>query len=434
MNEDLLYFVWKFKLFHKFKIFDFDDGEIRILNPGIQNINSGPDFFNAQLQTDDAKWNGNIEVDVKSSDWYKHGHNKNKEFNNVVLQVVNVYDKKVFCESGRNVPVMEIEVQPEIMDQYQKFLLENKFIPCASEIYLADSIKINLWLANVLVERLAEKAEYIRGILTSHKNSWEETFYQLLARNFGFNVNSEPFEWLAKSLPLKYLAKHQNNLTQIEALLFGQAGFLEESIPQIDYCNNLKREFLFLQSKYQLKPLQKHIWKFLRIRPSNFPTIRISQFANLIYVSKSLFSKIYNAKSLSEIRNLFDIETSEFWKSHFVFEKQAMNKIKKLGHQSVDEILINTIVPILFVYGEMIGDEAIKERAIGYLEEINPERNHITRKWNDSGIKASSAFYSQALIHQKNHYCSHYRCLECGIGVEILKAQYLKSGIKPTVN
>jgi hypothetical protein len=430
MREDLLYFVWKFKLYKDFKIFDHEYKQIKVLNPGIQNYNSGPDFTGAQIKADEVTWVGNIEIDIKSSDWYRHGHHVNKDFNNVVIEVVNVYDKNVISENGRKVSVIEIKIEPEILNKYTDFLENKTFIPCSSDIKDVDPVKMQLWLGNVLVERLRAKSEYISGILKSNKNSWEDTFYQLLARSFGFNVNSDPFEWLAKSLPLKYLAKHHKNIIQLEALLFGQAGFLFDNIIENQYHKDLKKEYQFLKTKYQLIPIEKHLWKFMRIRPSNFPTIRISQFANQIFKSHSLFSKIIHENSLDNIRQLFDIEASEFWNNHYNFDSQSNFKKKSLGEESIDKILINTVIPIIFVYGESTNNESLKERAINFLENIIPERNNIIDKWKDLGVKIPSAFYSQALLNQKKEYCTHGRCLECGIGIEILKNQFYHSNDK----
>jgi len=424
MREELLYFIWKFKFYKDYKIYDPDNNQIQVLNPGIQNMNSGPDFIGAQIKTKEAVWVGNVEIDIRSSDWYKHGHHLNKEFNNVVLQVVNIHDKVIYCENGREIPVLEIKVEPCIIEKYNSFLESSVFIPCANDIHLADQAKLQLWLGNVLVARLEEKSGYILDILGMLKNSWEETLYQLLARNFGFNLNAEPFEWLAKSLPLRFLAKHQSNLLHIESMLFGQAGFLNENIPDNDYYQAMKNEYEFLKTKYQFKPIEKHMWKFMRIRPSNFPTIRISQFAHLMFRSNSLFSKIITANSIDEIRLLFHVKATEFWDNHYQFDKESKFKIKSLGQESIDKILINTVIPIIFVYGGSIGDESLKEKALDFLEKIKPEKNHIIDEWEKSGVLIQSAFYSQALIQQKKKFCALAKCLDCGIGIEIMKKQF----------
>jgi len=427
MREDLLYFIWKFRFYNEFKINGFDNKQIEIINPGLQNFNSGPDFTGAQIRNHEATWVGNIEIDIKSSNWYKHGHHLNKEFNNVVLQVVTDNDAEVRCENGRIVPSMEIKIEPGIIQKYNDYLKSNTFVPCSADLNQIDQLKLNLWLGKTLVLRMEQKSAYISSLLTMVKNSWEETFYQLLARSFGFNVNADPFEWLAKSLPLKYLARHHGNLFQIEALLFGQAGFLEDISGNNDYYNGLHREYQFLKTKYQLIPIEKHMWKFMRTRPTNFPTIRISQFANLVFNSINLFSKTLEAKNVAELKKLFDVKASEFWNNHYQFEKESGYLVKTLGSESVDKILINTVIPLIFVYGQNKGDESIKDRAVTFLENIKPERNHIINKWKEAGMHVSSAFYSQALIHQKKEFCSNLKCLDCGIGVELMKNEFRKN-------
>jgi hypothetical protein len=426
MKEDFLYFVWKFKLYRNYRLFDLEFDEIQVINPGIQNSNSGPDFSSAQIKTNEATWVGNVEVDIRSSDWYRHGHHLNKDFNNVVLQVVNIHDKQVFCENGRVIPVMEVDVKPGLIEKYNYFVHNKALIPCADDIKTVDSFKIQLWLGNVLAERLNEKSGFILNILEQYKNSWEDTFYQLLARSFGFKVNSDPFEWLARSLPLKYLAKHKSNLIQIEALLLGQAGFLNSEFDGI-YYKTLQKEYQFLKSKYQLNPIENHLWKFMRIRPSNFPTIRISQFANLIFKSNALFSKVLEAESIDYLRSFFEVKASEFWDNHYHFEKETKSVQKQMGKDSIDKLLINTIIPIVFVYGSTIGNDLIKEKAINFLEQIPSEKSTIINEWKKLKIQVPSAFYSQALIQQRKEYCAKSRCLECGIGIEIMKNKFCNS-------
>ncbi len=423
MSEDLLHFVWKFGLFQNYSIKGIENDEFEIVNIGIHNKDAGPDFFNAKIKSGKTTWIGNIEIHLKSSDWFRHGHHHDKAYNNVILQVVIENDREIQAENGRNIPVMEMVVDKAIELKYDEFKNNNKWIPCQNDISTVNDFKLKMWLGSVLIERLNEKSEYIHKILESNKNSWEETFYQLLARNFGFKVNAEPFEWLAKSLPLKYLAKHQSSFTQIEALLFGQAGFLVGDDNENPYFKNLKKEFEFLKGKFNLIALEKHLWKFMRLRPPNFPTIRISQFAVLISKSKSLFSKIIQSENLDEIKQLFEVEASAFWDSHYTFEKQSNEKKKVLGNESINTILINTVIPLLFVYGLSTNNEKIKERAINFLEEIKPEKNHIIKSWKEIGISSNAAFYTQALLQQKKNYCENGKCLECGIGIEIIKKQ-----------
>lgn len=423
MNEELMQFVWKYGLFNDYQLFGYENEGIQILERGVQNNDAGPDFFNSRIQCGNTIWIGNIEIHQKSSDWFRHGHHMDKSYNNVILQVVAEHDREIVGENGRTIPVMKLNIDTSIVQKYLDLKNNSKWIPCQEDIKAVDHFKINHWLGKVLIERLNRKSEYIDKILEINKNNWEETFYQLLARSFGFKVNADPFEWLSRSIPMKYLERHQLNLKQIEALLFGQAGFFSDDNCDDHYFKELKKEYGFLRVKFKLNPIEKHVWKFLRLRPSNFPTIRISQFAVFISNSKSVFSKIIEASSLQEIRDLFKVEASEYWDRHYSFGKISIFKKKPLGANSVNNILINTVIPIMFVYGLHSDNLAIRERMIGFMEEISAESNQIIIHWNKTGIKAPSAFFSQALIHLKMHYCQKNKCLDCGIGIEIIKNQ-----------
>jgi hypothetical protein len=426
MHEDFLHFIWKYKLYTDFILFNANGSDIDILNQGKHNFDAGPDFLEAKIKNAEATWVGNIEVHIKSSDWYLHGHHLDKAYNNVILQVAKQHDKDIYSENGRLVPVLEVMISESMEKKYLEFLENKSWISCQNDISLVSGFKLKMWLGNVLIERLNKKAEYIVNLLKINKNSWEETFYQMLARSFGFKINAEPFEWLAKSIPLKYLSKHHSNLLQLEAFLFGQAGFLELDSISEKYYLDLRREYGFLKKKFKLKPIEKHLWKFLRLRPTNFPNIRIAQFAALIHKSKSLFSKILDSNELTEIRDFFKTKASSFWDTHYTFEKNADTKPKHLGVYSIDSILINTVLPVLFVYGQQTGNNIIQEKAINFFEEIKAERNKIINNWKQIGIQVPSSFYSQALIEQKKSYCDQVKCLTCGIGIEILKNQLPK--------
>jgi hypothetical protein len=373
MSEDLLSFIWKYRLFKRIICFNMEGQSPEVLSPGIQNTNAGPDFTEAKIKVDGTTWVGNVEIHSKSSDWDLHRHYQDKAYNNVILQVVAKHDKDVFTEDGRMLPVIELELSEALKLKYESFLCEKNWIPCEQDIQEVDGFRLNMWLGTVLVERLNKKAEQIEALLKLNKNSWEETIYQQIARSFGFKVNAEPFEWLAKSIKLNILAKHQNNLHQLEALLFGQAGFLMENVDD-EYFNELKKEYSFLKQKYSLKPLEKHIWKFLRLRPSNFPTVRIAQFSKLIYKSKSLFSKIIQSENVEELIGLFNLMASSYWDDHYSFKKTSTKKPKAFGKTSVNSVLINAAVPMIFVYGKYTGDERLKDKAISYLEKLAPEK------------------------------------------------------------
>ena len=420
MSEEFLYFIWQNQLFNKEDFYTSDGELIEVLNTGTRNSDSGPDFFNAKIKIGETIWAGNVEIHVKSSDWYKHSHEKDKAYDSLILHVVNEIDKDAYNSQESKLETAKILFDNKYLTNYKDLLASKLWIHCENQIKSVNSIYIRSWLSNLLVERLENKSKHVKLVLDKNKNDWEETLYQLVARNFGLNTNSLPFELLAKSLPQKILAKHKNNILQIEALLFGQAGFLNEEIED-KYFNLLKNEYKILKQKYSLIPLETHLWKFLRIRPNNFPTIRISQFANLIYNSVNLFSKILETEKVSQIVDLLNVNASEYWNEHYQFGVHTeKNEIKSIGKSAIDIIIINSIVPILFTYGKMRDNEKLCEITLNFLNNIKPEKNNITSKWIEIGIKAENAFDSQALLQLKNAYCAKNECIKCLIGNKII--------------
>ncbi|MCK4638130.1 MAG: DUF2851 family protein, partial [Bacteroidales bacterium] len=351
MTEEFLYYIWMFRLFDK-DISTTSGESINILKSGERNTDSGPDFFNAKIKIGDTIWAGNVEIHINSSDWYKHNHQENNAFDNIILHIVYKNDAIIKRKNSEIIPTIELKEKfdKKLYYRYKSFMTNKYWIPCQKLIGNVDEFHLNNWLERLLIERLEHKAKTIESTLKLNKNNWEQTFYQYLARNFGFNTNAEPFELLAKSLPVNHLAKHKNNQFQIESLLFGQAGLLETDFKD-EYPNNLKNEYNFLKKKFSLKSVDGFLWKFLRLRPSNFPTIRIAQFANLIYKSSGLFSKIIEIKNIKEVYSLFNITTSEYWDTHYIFDKPSAKRKKSFGNNALNLIIINTIVPFLFVYG-----------------------------------------------------------------------------------
>jgi len=419
MKEEFLHYIWKYNLYKKSDLKTVDGKNVEVIQHGTHNFDSGPDFFNAKIKIDDTVWAGNVEVHIKSSDWIAHNHHKNKAFDNVILQIVYHADKPVSRTNGQTIPTLELKFDQKLLDNYDQLLSNENWIPCEDEITQVDSFVIQNFLEKLTIERLEEKAGRINELLKQTRNSWEESFYIHLARNFGFKLNADPFERLAKSLPLKYLAKHKDNLFQIEALLFGQAGFLSEATGD-DYFFKLKKEYDYLKQKFGLKPIEKHLWKFLRSRPGNFPIVRIAQFARLVNYSSALFSKILETGKIKDFYELFQIKPSEYWENHYRFNSKSVKKSKALGKSAIDIVLINTIIPFLFVYGKLKVLSYLQDRAIGLLEAIKPEKNSIITKWKDLGIETSSAFETQSLIQLKNQYCNHKKCLNCQIGNSLI--------------
>lgn len=423
-TELILHYVWKFKLF-SFQDLNTADGEpIVVKSVGISNADAGPDFLNAKIQIGDTLWAGNVEIHIKSSDWLNHHHQTDKGYDNVILHVVWENDVKIYRTDGTLIPTLELKdkVDQKIIDNYELLKQNNYWIPCEKQFASVDELTKQQCLDRMMLERLEKKSDLIKSQLDLSKGGWEDTFYVILAKSFGFKVNAIPFELLAKQLPQKILAKHKNVPLQIEALLFGTAGLLERNFKD-DYPNALKTEFQFLKQKYQLEHVRPELWKFSKTRPDNFPSVRLSQFAGLVFQSQHLFSKIIALKNYQEFYAFFkEIPINSYWKNHFQFDKEVENRSIQIGKSSVDVIIINAIVPLLFLYGNEIGDQGLIDIALKMLENMKPEQNKIVKGFEERGYKSKHASDSQALIHLKKFYCDEKKCLNCGIGLKILRS------------
>ena len=395
---------------------------IQVIKTGEKNTNAGPDFFSGQLKIGKTIWAGNIEIHINSSDWNKHKHQDDSAYDNVILHVVFNHDTEVFTSKNRKIQVLELAnlVNETLFEKYQSLVGEKRKIPCQHFLPTIDGFTLRNWQDRLVVERLERKADEIVNSLEETVNDWEETFFRLLAKNFGFKVNALPFEQVAKALPYKYLKKHNDNLFQLEALLLGQAGYLEANLVD-DYAMSLQTEYCFLKTKFNLKPIENHLWKMFRLRPSNFPTIRLVQFAKLIHGSSYLFSNCVESSSLREVRKLLDVHLSGYWENHFQLDKPSVTSSKTLGESSVNILIINTIVPLMFQFGKRKNKPERMEKALEFLHEIKAEKNSIISNWESNGIKVESSFVSQAMIHLKNEYCDKVRCLDCVLGNKILK-------------
>ena len=425
MNEDFLHYIWKYRLFDSEKLRSSQGHQLELIETGSLNRDSGPDFFEARIQIDGLLWVGNVEIHIKSSDWNKHHHNVDSAYNNVILHVVLENDSDIVLSDGRLLPCLELKIPDKYIKRYQSLMSSQSWIPCQVDIPKLNNFFVNHWLDRMLLERLERKADEIMQIYHHNGNSWEESFYQLLARYFGMKVNADPFEQLARSVPLKILAKHKNSLLRLEAILFGQAGFLDDSISEDSYYSDLQREYCFLKSKFKLKSIEKRRWKFMRIHPVNFPTVRIAQFANLIHQSQSLFSKIKQVENIDEFYLLLESEASQYWDIHYRFGEKVDFQKKVLGKSTIDVLIINAIVPILFVYGKEIGNLSYVDNALSFLEKMKPEKNSIIKSWIESGIVVKAAYHSQSLLHLKSEYCDKYKCLECELGNRILRLEQI---------
>ncbi len=422
MPEEFLQYIWENMLFYSDNLKTKAGETLEIISQGKRNTDSGPDFFNAKIKIGDTIWAGNIEIHKNSSDWQKHNHQTDKAYDNVILHVVETDDSPVKRNNDKLIPTLLLIYPEQLQVNYQNLLDAKTWIACQNQFHKVDPIILQLGFNRLMIERLENKTDEILERLAQNGNDWNETFYQVLAKMFGFKVNAVPFELLAKSLPLQILAKHKNSLQQLEALLFGNSGMLNNQLLGDDYYLNLRNEYSFLFKKYKLKGIESHLWKFMRLRPGNFPTIRISQFAALIYRSHGLFSKIIEFEKLDDLKELFKVSTSEYWNSHYSFNKLSKrNSKKELGDTSVNTLIINVIIPFLFVFGEKQNKQYLKNRALEFLEQLPPEHNSIIKNWNKLGIETRSAFETQSLLQLKNIYCEKKNCLNCQIGVKIVK-------------
>ena len=424
MREDFLHYLWRLQRYDRSDLRTTDNHDLEIVHQGTHNHDGGPDFLNARIRIGETLWAGNVELHLRSSDWLRHGHQHDAAYQNVILHVVLDADQIIEGPSGQPIPTLELRqrVPTGILSIYQKLVHNEHWIPCQHHFHHVAEFTRNLWLDRLLVERLERKTEDIHSALEAEQQNWEKVFYHRLACNFGMKVNAEPFGRLARSLPLSVLAKHKNNLFQVQALLFGQAGMLERDFAD-DFPIALQKEYRFLRAKFHLQPIEAAAWKFMRMRPGNFPTIRIAQFARLIQQSSRLFGKVLDAEDRDAIHQLFRVELDSYWRERYIFDKPSDPRSKTLGKSAVDLIIINTIVPFLFHYARVRGDETYRDRAMQLLETLPPEQNRIIRGWARLGVDADSAYRTQALIELKNEYCTPKRCTSCTIGNSILSSE-----------
>lgn len=421
MPEEFLQHIWEHRLFQSESLSTSAGEALTILETGRRNSDSGPDFFNARIKIGDTLWAGNIEIHTNASDWIKHQHQLDKAYDNVVLHVVENMDAEVTRTNGEAISVLQLRYPQKLAENYRHLIDSAAWIACQDQFHHIDPVVLQLGFNRLMIERLESKTGEILEKLKWNNNDWNETFYQVLARSFGFKVNALPFELLARSLPVSVLAKHRNNLFQLEALMYGNAGLLNEQLLGDDYYLQLRDEYSFLYKKYKLKAIESHLWKFLRLRPLNFPTVRISQLAALMHGTEALFSKIVEAENIENLLELFQVKASEYWNMHYNFNKNtSRNMVKGLGADSAQRLIINVVIPFLFVYGEKQNKIHLKNRALDFLEQLPAEQNSVIQKWNTLGITARSAFETQALLQLKNHYCVAKKCLNCQIGTKLV--------------
>jgi Protein of unknown function (DUF2851) len=418
MTEQLLQYIWQFQYYNNTNLCTTSGESLEVIYAGTHNTNQGPDFLNAKAKCGNTVLAGSIEVHINASEWEEHKHSADKNYNNVILHIVWEEDK----ELKLNFPVLELKsrVSNLLLKKYEALMNAQSFIPCEQHISMVDNFVLLAWKERLVVERLQEKSLYVKKLLEQNNQHWEEVFWQMIAKNFGLKINSDAFEGIAKSISLSILGKHKNQLLQLEALLMGQAGLLE-NVYADDYALMLQREYRFLKQKYLLEKIHFPVF-FLRMRPANFPTIRLSQLASLVFQSNHLFSKIKEALNLSEVEKMFDVVANDYWHYHYNFDELTTFKKKALGKQMIQNIITNTVLPVLYAYGWHNNNEIYKLRALEWAEILLPEKNSITKGFEKLGIVNKSVYDSQALIQLKNNYCNKKKCLECAIGNKILKA------------
>ena len=418
--EQLLHYVWKHKIFPLKELKTTTGQQVEVIDTGLANTDAGPDFFNAKLKLDGVLWIGNIEIHERSSDWFKHGHHADTGYNSVILHIASEIDTEISRSNGERIPQIQLICPEAVRTNYKELLETDSYPPCYRIIPSLPPFTAHSWMTALQMERFEQKATLLNERLKRCQGNWEDAFFITLARNFGFGLNGDAFETWAHQLPFRAVDKHRNDLFQIEAIFFGQAGILEDSDGD-GYYLRLKKEYIYLQHKFELIPMNTSLWRFLRLRPTNFPHIRIAQLACLYHRAYGLLSRIMETETLQGVRDILKGGTSEYWLTHYTFGGSSPSRPKTLSNTSLDLLIINTVVTFLYAYGLHKGNPVLCARAGSFLEELKAENNYITRMWEQCGMKASNAADSQALIQLKKEYCDKKKCLYCRIGYEYLK-------------
>lgn len=425
--EQLYHYLWKTGIPGS-GLKDIDGTVIEVLDPGIHNHDAGPDFFNSKLKINGVEWIGNVEIHVKASDWYRHGHQEDPAYDNVILHVVGISDKRVVRSDGRLIPQIELTFPEKFFRTYSELCEETERLRCGRMLLSLSELNKTDWLESLSIERIQLKAAKVMEINRSISGDWEQTCFIMLARGLGFGLNGDPFELLAKSIPLRILHHHSDNQFQLEALLFGQAAMLDATMFLFDdYFQALCREYYFLARKYGLKPLRPGLWKYARTRPQNFPHRRIAFLANSLTGGFSLFSKIKESvREPERLLSLFDMKAEGYWKNHYSFDTEAISVPIELSRSSKILLIINVAVPLLYAFAASTGNIELGEKVMVMLQDLPPENNTIIRQWESYGFNAKDALRSQALIHLKKEYCDKKKCMYCRFGHHFLRKSALR--------
>lgn len=425
--EKLMQYVWQHRLWSQQEMRTTDGRVLQVIDPGQLNTDAGPDFFNAKIKIDGKTWAGNIEIHVRASDWMRHHHDTDPAYDSVILHVVEKDDIAIHRGNGEIIPQLRMPCSPDFHNHYQA-LVSNAAteLPCAKEIGNIPSIYIVDWLATLAHERLYRKVSHLAELQQKNMGNWEETCYITIARSMGFGINSDAFERLAASLPLRFLNKHSDSLLSIEALLFGQSGLLESTNESDPYIINLKNEYKFLANKFSLRQPTNLGWKMARMRPANFPHRRIALLAAMIHGGFNMMSRIIASDDETSARKLFDIQLTGYWNNHYHFGNTSPKSAKTLSDSSISLLLINAVAPLAYAYGQSRNNSDLCDKAIALLQSLQPERNSIIELFKRAGIDCKDAFTSQALIQLRREYCETRKCLYCRIGHRMLASKSRK--------
>ena len=418
--EGLLQYIWQHKLWLSEDMVTNDGRRVRVIDPGLLNTDAGPDFFNAKVEIDGRLWVGNVEIHVRASDWKRHHHDEDPAYDSVILHVVEKDDAPVHRINGELIPQVELKVSPRFNESYDRLVNAHVELPCAARLKEVPQLTVTEWVEALAFERLHGKVDRIRDLYERYNGSWEDICYVLLARTLGFGINNDAFERLARVTPLRLLHKHSDSILQVEALLFGQAGLLNGAHSEDTYYQQLMREYAFLANKFSLRPIEGTAWRLFRSRPQNFPFRRIALLAQFVHGGFNLMNDILHAADTKASRQLFDVELSGYWTTHYSFGKPLPSAGRALSNSSIDVVLINTVAPLYYARGEMTDDYAMTDRAIALLEDIRPEQNSIVTMFRNAGIKCDDALTSQALIQLRRNYCEARKCIYCRLGHRLL--------------
>lgn len=428
--EQLLHYIWKHRILPLNELRTQDGREVEIIDPGLHNSHAGPDFFNAKLRIGGVMWVGNVEIHERSADWFMHGHDQDPLYNNVVLHVASVIDADVVTADGQHPPQLQLSVPRNVLQNYRRLLAADRYPPCRETVMSLPRLTVHSWMSALVAERMRMKSEAVMKRVAASGGSWENAFFATLGRSFGFGVNSEAFEQWAAALPLMQAAHHRDDSFQIEAMFMGVAGLLDagqmkpkqrEAALGDDYFAALMREYAYLARKFSLQSMPRQAWRFLRLRPQNFPYIRLSQLARLYCSRRADLSCVVQCKTVDEVRRALECDVSDYWRTHYTPGSESRAADKRLSRQSVDLLVVNAVVPVLHAYGLHRSDERLMERAVEFLESLAPEDNSVVRMWNECGVEAENSADTQAVIQLQQHYCERRDCLRCRFGYYSLK-------------